>query len=538
MDRPISSVEPLWGMERLKESTSSQAHAVLAEICHNSSQVRRQAVGVLDKIQKERRCGQNGSSRLNPNSTPLPKPKRASNAIRGSEKKEREKKKKKRASLGQGQENGNLGRDEVAKPRELRELSMERRMDRSTAPPTPSIELVPPEMRLGVQLSSGKKRKRDSLDSGKRGKEGDEERARRRQRVSLGNARGEGAAVAVPTPRRASRAKEIPVPVPVPVPAPAPAPVPPPETPRMTTVAVPIEPPKLKRPPMGLMRGMPKRKKDVEIWVDSDSDDCVEVIPQTQHLVQVGEERDYLNLVSETWGSIQQYGDCLDGAQHARQSVEADEDDDNNDIEEIEERSKTLSIPRPAATRRRSPERNLAPPRTPQLPAARPVQAVETIHFFVCSNCDGVYAQEYNPAGGCSYHHGYLEVNALSPIWDEWDGRYQGPKLHANTICERPEGFLWTCCELDGTSTTCPRGRHTTEKRLPRLEYKDVVKGYLGNVVQEWSREPWWMERYFKGRKHKTRGSGRRREVARRQAGNGNGNGRLGLDRRRPIVLS
>lgn len=67
---------------------------------------------------------------------------------------------------------------------------------------------------------------------------------------------------------------------------------------------------------------------------------------------------------------------------------------------------------------------------------------------------------------------GDLEENAESSTWDDWDEQCHGPWDTTENRKEFPEGFIWNCCDGDGSAKGCKIGRHVEEDQLvKRLRY-------------------------------------------------------------------
>ena len=62
-----------------------------------------------------------------------------------------------------------------------------------------------------------------------------------------------------------------------------------------------------------------------------------------------------------------------------------------------------------------------------------------------------------NSSDGNMYHPGSLDVDWDADFWADWDEDCHGVIDTRSRRKEYPEGFIWSCCDQDGSSNGCTR---------------------------------------------------------------------------------
>ncbi|MCJ1398751.1 hypothetical protein MMC11_001952 [Xylographa trunciseda] len=104
--------------------------------------------------------------------------------------------------------------------------------------------------------------------------------------------------------------------------------------------------------------------------------------------------------------------------------------------------------------------------------------------YFVCKNCEEEFDVLENRKNACRYHPaqvtwrvgftGILQVDWDSDTWADHDENCHGPIDTDENKEEYPEGFMWECCEEEGTAGGCMIGWHKDKARTK-------TEAYLGN---------------------------------------------------------
>jgi hypothetical protein len=63
-----------------------------------------------------------------------------------------------------------------------------------------------------------------------------------------------------------------------------------------------------------------------------------------------------------------------------------------------------------------------------------------------------------------NHHSGELEINSESHTWDDWDEGCHGPMDSKTNRSEYPDGFVWNCCEKEGTYASGCEGEDGEEE--------------------------------------------------------------------------
>ncbi|EPT01333.1 hypothetical protein FOMPIDRAFT_1015870 [Fomitopsis schrenkii] len=121
---------------------------------------------------------------------------------------------------------------------------------------------------------------------------------------------------------------------------------------------------------------------------------------------------------------------------------------------------------------------NLVVVNPPPLPAVeQPVDLVQPVgrnlfepapnmvpRWATCEHCgkDFDFAEE-REEDECIYHPGSLQVDYSE--WPDHDEDVHGPMDTPSNRRAHPQGFRWTCCTKDGSSTGCTEGTHTQSKK-------------------------------------------------------------------------
>ncbi|KAF7547846.1 hypothetical protein G7046_g8877 [Stylonectria norvegica] len=91
-----------------------------------------------------------------------------------------------------------------------------------------------------------------------------------------------------------------------------------------------------------------------------------------------------------------------------------------------------------------------------------------TSDILICVQCDEYFFTDDNTKKGCNYHFGELECDYDSPKWIDWDERCHGPEDSEENREAYPDGFTWTCCDKEGGSSGCAKGRHEANPDLSK----------------------------------------------------------------------
>lgn len=126
--------------------------------------------------------------------------------------------------------------------------------------------------------------------------------------------------------------------------------------------------------------------------------------------------------------------------------------------------------------------------------AANDLKRMRT-RYAMCENCDEEFDVAYNSMGDCSWHEGKIvkdlmksatsaslrsanrEVESLDvdydgDIWADHDERCHGPMDTEENRSQFPEGFIYECCNGDGSAEGCKTGRHVErDKGSKRSRY-------------------------------------------------------------------
>ena len=78
--------------------------------------------------------------------------------------------------------------------------------------------------------------------------------------------------------------------------------------------------------------------------------------------------------------------------------------------------------------------------------------------FLICQQCEADFDVTENSSEACRWHPGECEPDYESDFWADHDERCHG--IIADLGNEFPEGFIYDCCEKNGTSKGCEVGRH------------------------------------------------------------------------------
>lgn len=130
--------------------------------------------------------------------------------------------------------------------------------------------------------------------------------------------------------------------------------------------------------------------------------------------------------------------------------------------------------------------------------------------IFICVRCNEAFSEENNHSKACTYHHGMflgprgvqfstgallfhrhskvryltgttnitgnLDINYdHDDTWADWDENCHGTMDTDENREEWPEGFVWDCCEKDGTAPGCTKGhRYAVEGKRVRMTGADA----------------------------------------------------------------
>ncbi|KAK4198048.1 hypothetical protein QBC40DRAFT_332135 [Triangularia verruculosa] len=76
----------------------------------------------------------------------------------------------------------------------------------------------------------------------------------------------------------------------------------------------------------------------------------------------------------------------------------------------------------------------------------------------ICERCDQAFTDHNNHNEACTYHTFPLELNVDGLVWTEHDA--PAPEDTPYYRMRYPGGFIYECCESDGSMTGCTRGPH------------------------------------------------------------------------------
>lgn len=86
--------------------------------------------------------------------------------------------------------------------------------------------------------------------------------------------------------------------------------------------------------------------------------------------------------------------------------------------------------------------------------------------YLVCQQCEADFDVTKNNPEACRWHPGECEPDYESDFWADHDENCHG--IISTLRDEYPEGFIYDCCEEDGTSKGCEVGRHEAKSREGR----------------------------------------------------------------------
>ncbi|KAF2264845.1 hypothetical protein CC78DRAFT_494649 [Lojkania enalia] len=90
--------------------------------------------------------------------------------------------------------------------------------------------------------------------------------------------------------------------------------------------------------------------------------------------------------------------------------------------------------------------------------------------FQICQQCEEEYDVTLNCKSSCVYHDCELEIDYEASTWWDWDERCHGLMDSKENREIHPEGFIWSCCEEEGTARGCMVGRHRpVDPKKPRI---------------------------------------------------------------------
>ncbi|KAK3935499.1 hypothetical protein QBC46DRAFT_397417 [Diplogelasinospora grovesii] len=78
----------------------------------------------------------------------------------------------------------------------------------------------------------------------------------------------------------------------------------------------------------------------------------------------------------------------------------------------------------------------------------------------ICVQCDDTFLEDDNSPRNCRYHSGDMEMDDDSSAWYDWDERCHGTMDSKENRKLYPDGFVWTCCDEEGSAPGCKYGRH------------------------------------------------------------------------------
>jgi len=114
--------------------------------------------------------------------------------------------------------------------------------------------------------------------------------------------------------------------------------------------------------------------------------------------------------------------------------------------------------------------------------SAKRTKLIEDAHH--CVRCNKAFLQAENHEKACWHHPGALmtfppyllpwildivltlcldpelEIDYDAPTWEGWNTNALGPMISEENKKEYPEGFVFMCCDKDGTSSGCKLGSH------------------------------------------------------------------------------
>jgi hypothetical protein len=85
--------------------------------------------------------------------------------------------------------------------------------------------------------------------------------------------------------------------------------------------------------------------------------------------------------------------------------------------------------------------------------------------FATCFNCKSEFDATQNEKGDCVWHWGEKEFDPDSHIWDDDDYKWE----RARELEDDPhyaDGYMWNCCEKEGSAKGCKETKHTTSGRM------------------------------------------------------------------------
>ncbi|KAK5191249.1 hypothetical protein LTR92_008968 [Exophiala xenobiotica] len=82
--------------------------------------------------------------------------------------------------------------------------------------------------------------------------------------------------------------------------------------------------------------------------------------------------------------------------------------------------------------------------------------------FEICCQCEEEYdvLENKETKGLCVYHPGEKYLDVDSDLWDDHDPKCHGNPQDFEDDPEYGEGFMWDCCDEDGTTEGCTTSKH------------------------------------------------------------------------------
>ncbi|KAM7194470.1 hypothetical protein V8F20_007996 [Naviculisporaceae sp. PSN 640] len=100
------------------------------------------------------------------------------------------------------------------------------------------------------------------------------------------------------------------------------------------------------------------------------------------------------------------------------------------------------------------------------------------IDVEICIQCNQPFHEDNNDKKSCFYHPDEMEEDLDSDVWVDWDERCHGPIDTEINRKSFPDGFMYACCEKDGTSKGCTWGEHKVAQ-----DPEHIQKAYIDRLI-------------------------------------------------------
>ncbi|CAN8097229.1 unnamed protein product [Discula destructiva] len=78
----------------------------------------------------------------------------------------------------------------------------------------------------------------------------------------------------------------------------------------------------------------------------------------------------------------------------------------------------------------------------------------------LCVMCKAAFSPCDNSPTACRCHQGQLMLDEAHEVWADWDASVSGPQASPDNEEDYPQGFIWSCCDEDGTKPGCTKAYH------------------------------------------------------------------------------